>query len=66
MAARVADPCPAPASALLLLAAAELEERADYLAFRSRMPEPNHTSDGYRAVADWLRQLAVTAPLVRR
>ncbi|MBC9177823.1 hypothetical protein [Pseudoroseomonas ludipueritiae] len=49
---------PAPPSALLLLAAAELEQRADYGAFRDRLQAERATWDGIRAVAGWLRQQA--------
>jgi hypothetical protein len=52
---------PSPPSALLLLAAAELEQRADYGSFRDRMQAERHTWDGYRAVAGWLRRQAEAA-----
>lgn len=50
------NPCPSPA--LLRAAAAELQERAAYGAFRDRMWEQRKRWEGYEAVAAWLLQQA--------
>jgi hypothetical protein len=45
----------------LLAAAAELEERADYGVFRDRLQSASGKWNGFRAVAQWLRQQAGAA-----
>jgi hypothetical protein len=56
------DPTPRPHPVQLLLAADELDQRADDGAFRDRMGEMRHTWESFRQVAAWLR--AEATPLV--